>query len=453
MIDGTILPQEWERFRMHADFVQYLTSPLFGYSSTGKSRCIASSTLSYLGRLACGTPLLPNLRALYWNLASPQCTALFPLISRSIDQLTVMVCRDKIPINEDERQEWRAFLRSTLSLIVSVSTDITDLYLSWWREDHSIAEPVSQLQSLRCFTLTTEADGNLLRVLAALPSLQDLELHRIMIDEHDTFTQADAGFLRLQHLSLIEHPNTTRFYQLFGAPGLQDLRPSFRHADDYRDVLACCVAWTRHFPLLEKLVLLVRLGQDADQSPQPYSSILEPLFQLRFLKSIDLDVSPGRLSPHDADIEAASHSWPQLVRFWVAVQHSNTLPSRTEDTDPCIGPSSLVLLASRCPQLRALMLPRVKINLQDIDALAEFPVLDHRLKTLSLRNMCSDDCALAALLIDRLFPHLLCTLYPPGTAQSESIWGRVQHHVKICQAARQQQTQRTGPSAQAATAA
>ncbi|KAI1788848.1 hypothetical protein LXA43DRAFT_608598 [Ganoderma leucocontextum] len=453
MIDGAIPPQEWERFRMHAEFVQTMGHPWnplpffpsHSLSKPPKSRRIAASALSYLGRL--GAPLLPNLRRLRWAIASTQCTALYPLISPSIKALTI-VPPDQIlfgtGITDDERREWQAFIRSTLFLIVSVATHITELYLNW-DEEHSIAEPVAQLQSLRCFK-TARADGNLLRVLAALPSLEKLTLGSIVVSEKDTFTQADAGFLHLQRFSMQKHPNNTRFYRLFDSPGLRYLDASFFKADDYRDILGCCTAWARRFPLLENVKLFVTLDGSAAHHPRPYSSIIEPLFQLRSLRYVDLKASCEQFVPNDADIEAVAHNWSELIHFCATDLNDYDSPqSRTEQesqTGPCIGPSALVLLASRCPLLLLLQIPRVKINLANIDALSNFPVLNHRLHTLFVGSMHSDDCSLTALFVDRLFPHLQNL----GTTWSESTWGRVKHHVKVCQTARRQQAQRTASS-------
>ena len=348
-------------------------------------------------------------------------------------------------------REWQGSIRSTLFLIVSIATGLTELELDW-EEEHYIAGPIAQLRSLRCFK-TVRADGNLLRVLAGLPSLEMLTLGTILVSEEDTFMQAGEGFTRLGRFSVQEHPSTSRFYQLFKAPDLRYLYADFSGMDDHRDVLMCCTAWAKCFPSLETLELLVSLKEDAARLYQPYSSIIEPLFQLRSLRTVNVGAEPGQFVPGDADIESVSRSWPELVRFSIYETHSDIFVplamadpvGPTGDACPCIGPSALVSLATRCPRLLSLHIPRVKINLSNTDALSDFPVLNHRLRTLSVSRMYSDGCSLTALFIDRLFPHLQ-TWVPPNSERSENTWNRVRHHIKVCQTARLQQIQRMASS-------
>ncbi|TBU23057.1 hypothetical protein BD311DRAFT_107620 [Dichomitus squalens] len=192
MIDGAILPNEWQRFLIHAEFVQSLNDAGFYWSP--ESRSIAPSTWVYLGVLCGGTPLLPHVRRLSWTIESPQSTSILSLLSPSIESLTISSSSlRRSGLSDDSRREWQSCIRSTLHLISSNAIHISQLTLNSNMEPSSLCLSVWKLQSLRVFTVG-KVDIADLHALSQLPNLAELYLTSIQGSIQDFSTQTAIEF-------------------------------------------------------------------------------------------------------------------------------------------------------------------------------------------------------------------------------------------------------------------
>ncbi|CDO72180.1 hypothetical protein BN946_scf184970.g32 [Trametes cinnabarina] len=136
----------------------------------------------------------------------------------------------------------------------------------------------------------------------------------------------------------------------------------------------------------------------------PLRRALAPLFQLASLVSVV--IKQGSITPPvtvaDEDVDVISTSWPRLQFLSL----SGLEQERTPNGRRLLSISSLISLATGCPQLKRLTLPLVDLRARSIQPVHTYPVLDHPLHCLALGRMASDDCSSAARILDRLFPHL-----------------------------------------------
>lgn len=313
-------------------------------------------------------------------------------------------------MTDDDRRESQSCLRLTLLLTATAAPDIIELDIVSFYNPSSLSAPLAQLQALRAFE-TLQMDTAELHVLATLPNLKKLTVKNIEGPDPLWSPHTSTGFLCLEYLCIMKYPHDSRFNIFHSASILRELQIwdyQWTHIHKLRE---SCAAWSRWFPLLEVLNFDISVPLEAVPGyPQSYYNVLEPLFQLQSLKSISADAPVQLLHLDDTVIQAIGRAWPNLysARFRLtALGIGQTL----DDTTPCLSPSPLVSLALRCPRLHTLMVPQVKITVDNMEALSEYPILDHSLSHLHILRMFSSDYSLVDRFVGRLFPR------PPGSVE------------------------------------
>ena len=343
-------------------------------------------------------------------------------------------------MTDDDRREWQSCLRLTLHIVTTVVPHLINLsILSDW-EPSLLCAPLAQLRTLRAFSVN-RMNVDELRVLATLPNLEKLSIYSIEEPGQLSSTHVSTAFPRLENLHIVEHPNGNRLYPFLSAPLLRKLTVSHYKGIRILNLRESCAAWSRWFPLLESLYLgLTTVSEPIPGYPQSYSDALKPIFRLRSLKSVQISAPAQLLHLDDEDIQAISRAWPKLSSA-IFIGEKYDEAQTAEGTAPCLSPSSLVSLALDCPRLHTLELPRVKVDLKNVAALSDYPVLNHPLSSLHVERMFTTDCSLAALLIDRIFPHLDDDVGGP-LAELTTTWEEVMYQLSICRMARQQHAER-----------
>ncbi|KAM5532395.1 hypothetical protein V8D89_013826 [Ganoderma adspersum] len=427
-----IEPHEWARFCMYAEYVQVVESifPPMGVSED----CIPASVWTELGRWSCGNPLFPHLRELGWVLSSPNCTGIFHFLSPTITQLKIACFGMDSDATPDNHQEWQEKFQSMLPTIFSVASNITKLTVNTGQID-TFCPQLSNLRSLRCFR-ASRVNLRILRVLSTLEELE--ELHVRIFDIADLPSISFTGFPKLRVLIISEHPTSNLIYDAFRSPRLHELIVTHYPPQHLHNFTASCEVWARRFSSLRHLSFYLSLGDCP--SPCPLRDAVCPLLALRNLHTVSFSTWYTMLTIDDADIAAFADAWPRMRHLKLAFAVGG---SGSKDTDPsaCPTPSSVLALATKCPDLKTIHIRRLEVTpgtvLPDLSQHQALVPRGHGLECFSVQNA-EIDAGLVpefARWVDRLFPHLV-----PKVMNPTASWQAVLDAVKVYQTERRQQT-------------
>ncbi|PIL25878.1 hypothetical protein GSI_11631 [Ganoderma sinense ZZ0214-1] len=396
--------------------------------------CIPPSTWTELGRWSGGNPLFPHLRELGWVLSSPQCTGIFHFLSPTITQLKMACFGTDNSTAPKNHEEWRSMFQSTLPTVFSVSSSITRLTINVGQID-TFCPQLSSLRSLRYFR-TSRVNLRILRVLAALDELE--ELHVRIFDTTDLPSVSFTGFSKLRVLVISEHPSSNLIYDAFRSPHLRELIISHYSPQHLHNFTASCDVWARRFPALRHLSFYLSLGDSP--TPRPLREAVAPLLTLSHLQYAGFSTWYTMFTIDDADIAAFADAWPRIRHLKLAFAIGG---SGAKDTDPsaCPTPSSILALATKCPDLKTIHIRRLEVARDSLPELSDLPPgRDHGLESFSVQNLEMDVDDAAGLVqefarwVDRLFPHLV-----PEVMNPTGSWQAVLDAVKVCQTGRCQQ--------------
>lgn len=403
MLNGNIDPQEWERMREHAEYVQTLSLTHLPQTP------IALTTWVYLAHLTQNCPLLPNLRLFSCKLESPQSAIMIrALLSPSITDLLIY-CNIK-----SHGKQWEHSLRPLFDMICSVSTHLRRIEFttgsSRRRIPLTVLSPIQRLESLRILSLRMAFDidfQSLRSVVFGMRSLEVLDfLNSLAKDPGPVLERFKFRLDNLHTLSVASLASSmdVKFYRWFSSSNLHILRNYFHRFNDASESIATFSSIVQSFPCLQELFLVMdfdpRAQEHLVQGKSPsLGSMMWQLSALHTITSLTLQVKGFLDASTDADMDALANAFPLLTTFQI-----NCLPLPGAH---CPSAAALVSFALRCPKLKTLRLPSMHVVERDLSRLANYPVLDHGLETLFFSSFESaDDHHFAALLLDRLFPHL-----------------------------------------------
>ncbi|KAM5540853.1 hypothetical protein V8D89_005497 [Ganoderma adspersum] len=377
ILNGNVDPQEWKHMCRRAEYVQRLDLRV-------SEKRIELATRAYLSHLTQGHPLLPNLRRLDCSFDSPQSILIIrPLLSPNLTHLYIECDLD----GDGLELEWERSLRSFFHVVCSIATRLNHIDFNSTPRGRrvpfplTIFSPIRQLQFLRTVLLDWSTSSvidlqSLRSVLSGMESLEDISL---------TVPVPGWTLRNLRKLEIDFHLPPTVFDKLYNSldsPNLRELR-DFSHSLTVEECVTRSTTIARRFPRLQ--VLLLFMGFQEPRESFSLGLIMQSLSTLRGITSFTLYICGAQDVTTDADIHALAEAWPLLETF----------------------PAALVSLATQCPTLGDLSLTSLNIPESDLSRLADYPVLDHSLKSLvTFERFGFADCQYAASLLDRLFPHL-----------------------------------------------
>ncbi|KAM5540844.1 hypothetical protein V8D89_005488 [Ganoderma adspersum] len=399
MLNGNIKMQEWERMRGHAECVQILCL-------TRPQTPIALTTWVYLIHLTQNCLLLPNLRFLSCRLESPQSPIMIrALLSPGIADLLIY-CNVK-----SDARKWEYSLRSLFDMVCSFAMHLRRIdFATEGTQQHlplTVLSPIQRLKFLRILSLRTAFDIDFPSLRSVFFGMRSLEVVNFVNSRAihlgpllETFKLDNLRTLTVASLAPSMDVN---FYHCFSSPNLRMLRNHFHRCSNVSESAATFSAIAQSFPCIQELDLVMDFapraqGRLAQEENLSLASVMRQLSALRTMKSLTLQVSRLFDASTDSDMERLADAFPLLTTFQI-----NCLPLPGMR---CPSAAALVAFASRCPKLKILRLPSMDIVECDLSHLANYPVLDHGLETLFFSSFHSANDHFAALLLDRLFPHL-----------------------------------------------
>ncbi|KAH9888440.1 hypothetical protein C8Q73DRAFT_767165 [Cubamyces lactineus] len=431
---GEITEAAWNRFLMYTGLVRELClHPCMGEQiSDGLMRDLQ-------GRLE-GRPLFPRLQLfqsldVYQNGLGKQSALLYPglrVLSLSMSDEITQLTAEIVP--------------RVLETVHTVAPDLTTLILAA-DEGQDIDLKLDILTAIVLFRGLRQLhfDGTSYLNYASLAQLTNLEcLERLSasLNLDDVPPSQMVCFPPVHDATLRGSSNhLAAFFAHFAMPSLQtlainvtthDLRVSLRSA--MADIFG-------RVPRTLTTLHLIDLKQDwmrGARTPNPGAQaltlvqILQPLLLFRLLRTVQIDFMC--LPPIDDDcIKSMLEAWPDLTHLIIYPGISYTAEERRLPTT-----KSLVLAATTYPKLEQLHLPLIDIS-NSAQMLAQhqsFP--GHPLKSISLKPNCEKDdhysISKVALLIDRLFPHLV---FPMKSAQNhDHSWYALKKHLMCMSAGR-----------------
>nr|VWO95746.1 Hsp70 [Ganoderma boninense] len=274
-----------------------------------------------------------------------------------------------------------------------------------------------------------------LRILRVLAGLDDLEeLHVRIFDTADLPSVSFTGFPKLRVLAISEHPSSNLIYDAFRSPHLDELAISHYPPQHLHNFTASCDVWARRFPSLRHLSFYISLADSP--TPRPLRDAVAPLLALAHLQSASFSTWYTMFTIDDADIAAFADAWPRMRHLKLAFAVGG---SGAKDTDPsaCPTPSSILILATKCPDLKTVHIRRLEAARDTLPDLGDREAgCGHGLESFSVQNVEMDAGLVPefAQWVDRVFPHLV-----PEVMNPTASWQAVLDGVKVCQAGRRQQ--------------
>ncbi|TBU23066.1 hypothetical protein BD311DRAFT_791891 [Dichomitus squalens] len=188
-------------------------------------------------------------------------------------------------------------------------------------------------------------------------------------------------------------------------------------------------------------------SQPVPQEGSYVEQSIRPLMKLRNLLSLTVHAT-NVPQVTEAELVSMADALPLLT----TLRTLETPAVGLGDAEP--GPVALVALATQCPNLEVLQLHSCYIPKSVFSRLTEYPVLDHPLKTVFFSTFRTDDYQYAALLFDRLFPHVDFEPQTPTDGPASTLPGYFPHpswtqlcaEVRALQMTRQYHEERPGIS-------
>lgn len=389
---------------------------------------IAPSVWLQLGSLACGNPLLPNLRELGWVISTPQCIGLLSFLTPTLTRLR-FVCLG-IDTNDapGDRRGWQSILQALLQYTFQAAPGITSLTITTGQIDY-FTPHLSNLHSLRYFR-GDRVDIRTLHALATLINLEELYVSQFVTT--DETPASFSGFSRLKVLTIIDHPLTNLIYGAFASPQLEQLYIVSYPDQRYLDVASSCSIWAHRFPSLRVLSLNIYWEDDLTE-PRPLRDGVAPLLALRNIQIASITSLYTTFSIGDDDIAAFAQAWPRLKSLNLCYSSGGCGPGWPPMPSPT--PSSFLALATSCPDLKEVRVRRIVVRhdtLPDLDKIDALP-RQHGLECLDTQHGDLEDAMVPefAQWLDRLFPHL-------ATHSFNATWKRVLDAIRDCQTERTQ---------------
>ena len=412
MLSNEVSSQEWQRLELYASFVGSLGAiPPSRRGDPTTGRTIAPSTWAYVARLNAGKPLLPHLLQLVWVWRSPQSTEILQLVAPALISLEV-ICYDTRPDKERARgfpQEEELSFQLMISTALSVAPDLQVLYLGLKAPQlDTVVQLLGRLEKLDRLSFgDSKVDADALRAVAE-KALTYLYLHDV--DLPDNAAPSFCGFSHLEMLVIEVHPNNNRIYEVLSSPDLDAFRVGYYPGSVSRRTLLESVQWwARCFPVLRRIECSIDSAPSQTEAVGVVCSIthvLQPLLRLPTIADIVVNYPEGEFTLDDIDIDNITRAWPELVVLELGPP-GTAFPFGTQPVIPTSpGVDSLRHLTSRCPHLRSLRLPHLRLPKPVLERLDDYPQSDHAMPRLHVYRVDVADWSLGGRFLDRFFPRL-----------------------------------------------
>ncbi|KZT18793.1 hypothetical protein NEOLEDRAFT_116598 [Neolentinus lepideus HHB14362 ss-1] len=395
VLNGPLISEELERFRNHARRVRTLR---YECSRTDMIDPLVFSRLS----LYLGTPILPRLRTLVWEISSRSAVPL-TLITPSMECICILFrwdCGTMTILDHTTATLGIELLYKTLvTTCASIKTiHICGLYLE--------LPPVVQLtvfRSLKSLTLITSRYLEGLRVpggslfsheqLATLSEVADLVHLRLDVTGLTVIGTAQYRFRSLAHVTLLGYPcNISTVLDAIQSSPITKISLVLFGYDEEVGVMLRTIG----FPSLK--VLAVELSEWIDYEPlfpEPLAAhhLLESLLKCRDLERLHIETELLPVSMRDHHIWSMAQAWPHLIDL--------SWNFESEPNPPTVA--SLVAFMKHCPNLNRLSIPiDLTISLPD-----NLSFSTHGLEVLKARGPWNPECEYdAAQWLVCLFPNL-----------------------------------------------
>lgn len=298
-------------------------------------------------------------------------------------------------------------------IVKTTAPNLTDLFLFERFPLSSSQIPLLGLcHNLRHICLSdrdhTVLDAGAIRLLERLGPLETMSLS-IRLGECHTATDLDLkiGFPKLSYFNLAGSAvDVANFLVAARLVALKNLEVTLAGSTDMPALEECIAQMGAHlFQALRSLNMTVTTMPP--QSPTAIlGDVISPLYALKGLKSVGLDL--GAYVPHtsDNDLIALACAWPKLD--WLSIGGGSPPNVRRLTTLRRPTVRGLVELAQRCPRLRIINLPT--LDTSQLPSPESVPTLGRaRTKRLSLDWISASGGPVRfelAVLLDRLFPEL-----------------------------------------------
>ena len=306
----------------------------------------------------------------------------------------------------------------------------------------SVFSPIQQLKFLRVISLRMSSDidiESLRSVLFGMRSLEAVNFVGWRITDHLVDPGPQLGTPGLTPVNLRTLRRKPRmFYHVFSAPYLRVLRNHFHRSGAVGESVAAFCSIAQCFPCLQELQLVMDFaprGRRAPEESLSLGSVMRPLSKLRALVSVTVEVRGLLDTSTDADMIVLAEAFPLLTTLQIHCRPLLAVPS--------LSAAVLASFASRCPKLETLSLPSMHVVERDLSLLANYPALDHGLRSLHFSTLDSADGHFTALLLDRLFPRMEITGFRPKPSfdepsSSQGTWAHICDILETLQIARRQ---------------
>ncbi|KAI0712860.1 hypothetical protein C8T65DRAFT_646615 [Cerioporus squamosus] len=351
-LTGRITPEHWQRFREYASRIRELRYDGSDDDLLSKS-CAFPHIMHRLQHER--SHLVPRMRTLSYALAGLHKTSLLLLLSPALERLE-LYCTNVTEGGDWSNAAQGAALDLLLGAVCTSCPSLRELKLRFLRNPLPLHTAATGLTNLRMLELPDSleiTEYETLRALAALPQLETLYDLRLKLPRGRP-TPPVSGFRSLRELSITgDAEDVLRFLQgVLSALETVELVSS-----------GLLSSWLRAYPSIPPVLKSVqrlaiqhtpiaargRREDDRDISEVELVELLQPLFQIRHLKSFCLVLRHVGLINEDDMFDTAARAWPCLEEFWIDVDTSLSTPTFL----------TLAAFAAHCPSLRTLVLPHV----------------------------------------------------------------------------------------------
>ncbi|KAI9069316.1 hypothetical protein FKP32DRAFT_76289 [Trametes sanguinea] len=257
------------------------------------------------------------------------------------------------------------------------------------------------------------------RLLSPLEFLERLVLYHHLASEVSALPSGDsppgAMLPHLRELDISPAWRARNLCAIFQLLQSTELRRVMINTLDYMDVSSVrevCETTVACFPSLTSFKCHLSHPGEPGSDPLPIVPIrkaIAPLLAASTLVTVTISTSGMKLrnpqlSLTEEDFDAIGASWPRLQDLCLI----GLTPEPTSDgaTPPGVSISSLMALATHCPDLRRLELPSLDLRAHRLGSVHAYPFLNHTLRSFHCQDLLCDDYPFAARVLDRLFPRL-----------------------------------------------
>ncbi|KZT03187.1 uncharacterized protein LAESUDRAFT_814833 [Laetiporus sulphureus 93-53] len=382
---GPISAKEWDRFKLYA---QYIKSA----EISSRSWTIHPSVLAHISQRNDGAPLLPFLQDLVWTQHSSLDTSLEKFVSSTTRSLHFIYAGQGHP--RGAQCDGTDFAMKFLFERVSArAASLEKLWIEGLDHSSSVL-PFSVCESLNAveLSLKDELDPDVLGMLASLTCLTELCLWNLEMRGSVAAVQlAAVKTLRMSG----DASSLTNFFTSVSLPGIETLeaRMSAQETEGFR---LCFMSLATSCAQSLSSLTVIQTSRPGNADEGAFNLLIKPLFRMRQLHSVDLNLEGWSFSVTDGDMRESAEAWPYISTLRLVYDVGPNKPHIT----------SLLHFALFCSRLESIHVPSFSMDRRPLRQ--SYPILSHGLRTISFEPSDTPiaDPRNVALFLDRIFPNL-----------------------------------------------